>query len=120
MLSRQHEIRIKVSEEEFNIISQNADILDMNVASYIRQVAQNPKITIFDYASIRHHTQRIGEIVNTINQLIFTIELNNDYQPKEIEGIAEYIKEIWETENKLLREVRNQWEKAYKQGRSGK
>lgn len=119
-MARQHEIRVKVSEEEFNIISQNAGILDMKIASYIRAVAQNPKITIFDYAAIRHHTQRIGQIVNTINQLIFTIELNNDYQPKEIEGIAEYIEEIWETENKLLATVRGQWEKAFKNGRSGK
>jgi hypothetical protein len=45
--------------------------------------------------------------------------LNNDYLPKEIEGIAEYIKEVWESENKLLEEVRKQWIKAERQGRGG-
>ena len=37
--------------------------------------------------------------------------------PKEIEGIRDYVDEIWETERKLLRTVRKQWEKASKQGR---
>lgn len=117
-MSRQHEIRVRVTEEEYENIKLNADILDMPIATYIRMVAQNPKITIFDYSAIRAHTKQIGQVVNSINQLIFTIEVNNDYQPKEIWGIRDYVEEIWETENKLLRTVRNQWIKAYKKNRA--
>jgi hypothetical protein len=40
--------------------------------------------------------------------------LNNDYLPKEIDGIVDYIEKIWKTENELLKEVRKQWIKADK------
>lgn len=66
---------------------------------------------------IRAHTKQLGNIQRSINLLIYTIYLNNDYLPKEIEGILDYIKQIWKTENELLDEVRKQWKKAYKQGR---
>jgi hypothetical protein len=33
---------------------------------------------------------------------------------KEIEGIRDYVQEIMKTENKLLREVRKQWERSVK------
>jgi hypothetical protein len=62
----------------------------------------------------------LGQVVNSINRLIFTIDLRNDYLPKEIDGIENYIKQIWETENELLEEVRNQWIKANKRGRKCK
>lgn len=119
-MSRQHEIRIKVSKEEYDNISLNAEILGMQVAPYIRRVAQNPHITLFDYSAIRNHTRMLGQVVNSINRLIFTIDLRNDYLPKEIDGIVEYIEKIWETENALLDEVREQWIKANKRGRKCK
>jgi hypothetical protein len=117
-MGRQHEIRIKVSKAEYENIKLNADILDMPIATYIRQVAQNPNIIHFDYSAIERHTRQVGKIVNSINQLIFTIEMNNDFQPKEIDYIVECAEQIMKTERQLLRTVRKQWEKAMKQGRS--
>lgn len=111
-------LQVRVSKAEQEIIENNAKKLNMDVASYIRMVAQNPNIIQFDYSVIEEHTKQVGQVVNSINQLIFTIEVNNDYQPKEIWGIRDYIEEIWDTENKLLRTVRNQWIKAYKKNRA--
>ena len=105
-MRREHDIRVRVTEEEYENIKLSAEMVDMQVAPYIRKVAQNPTIVRFDYSAIRAHTKLLGNIQSSINMLIYTIHLNNDYLPKEIEGIAEYIKE-----------VRKQWEKAYKQGR---
>lgn len=107
-----------INETEDKNIKENAQKLNMQVAPYIRMVAQNPTIINFDYSVIEKHTKQIGQIVNSVNQLIFTIEMNNEYQPKEIDGIAEYIKDIWKTERQLLRTVRKQWEKTIKQNRS--
>ena len=105
-MRREHDIRVRVTEDEYENIKLSAE-----------KVAQNPTIVRFDYSAIRAHTKLLGNIQSSINMLIYTIHLNNDYLPKEIEGIAEYIKEVWETENKLLEEVRKQWRKAEKQGR---
>ena len=113
------EIRFTVTDDEHRIIKENAEMLGYRkITDYARKVAQNPTIINFNYSAIERHTQQVGKIVNSVNQLIFTIEVNNDYQPKEIEGIVEYIKEIWETERKLLREVRKQWEKAFNQNKA--
>ena len=118
-MRREHDIRVRVTEDEYENIKLSAEMVDMQVAPYIRKVAQNPTIVRFDYSAIRAHTKLLGNIQSSINMLIYTIHLNNDYLPKEIEGIAEYIKEVWETENKLLEEVRKQWIKAEKQNRGG-
>ena len=115
VMSRTHEIRVRVTEEEYKNIKLNADILDMPIASYIRRVAQNPTIINFNYSAIEKHTRQVGQVVNSINQLIFTIKINHDYLPKEIEGIRDYIEEIWETEKKLIRTVRKQWEQVVKE-----
>ena len=114
-MSRQHEIRIKVNDDELDNIRLNAEILGMQVTPYVRRVALNPHITLFDYSAIRNHTKQLSRIEQSINRLIFTIDLRNDYLPKEIDGIVDYIEKIWKTENELLREVRNQWIKANKQ-----
>lgn len=118
-MRREHDIRVRVTEDEYENIKLSAEMVDMQVAPYIRKVAQNPTIVRFDYSAIRAHTKLLGNIQSSINMLIYTIHLNNDYLPKEIEGIAECIKEVWETENKLLEEVRKQWRKAEKQNRGG-
>ena len=116
-MRREHDIRVRVTENEYDNIKLNADILGMQVAPYIRKVAQNPTIIKNNYEAIEEHTKQIGNIDKSINLLIYTIHLNNDYLPKEIEGILNYIKEVWETENELLETLRKQWINASKQGR---
>lgn len=116
-MSRQHEIRIKVTENEYRNIKANADLLKMPMAPYIRKVAQNPNIINFDYAAIREHTKQVGQVVNSVNRLIFTIEVNNDFQPKQIDAIRDYVQYILDTENKMLDTVRKQWEWTVKQHR---
>ena len=115
MRTRENLIQVRVTKAEREIIENNAKKLNMQIAPYIRMVAQNPNIINFDYSVIEEHTKQVGQVVNSVNQLIFTIEVNNDFQPKEIWGIRDYVEEIWDTENKLLRTVRRQWEKAYKE-----
>lgn len=111
-MSRTESKRLRLSDEEYAIIKANADGLGMKVAPYIRKVAQNPMIIKFNYSAIERHTKQIGKIVNSVNQLIFTIEVTNNYQPKEIDGIMDYVEQILETERELLREVRKQWERS--------
>lgn len=114
---REKLIHLRLSEKEEEIIKENAARLNMEVRPYIRMVAQNPTIIQNNYTAIQEHTRQIGRITNSINRLIYTIDLNNDYLPKEIDGIADYIEKIWETENELLAKVQNQWIKDFKHNR---
>lgn len=113
MRKREKIIQIRVTENEYLKISNNAKSLDMQVAPYIRQVSQTPVINQIDYKVVAAHTKEIAEIRNSINRLIFSIEASNNYLPREIESIVEMMEQIFETENKLLQTLRKQRKKIY-------
>ena len=112
---REEVIALRVTEAEREIIKSNAQRHNMKVAPYIRMVAQNPNIISYDYSAIEEHTKQIGQKVNSVNQLIFTIHINKNYLPKEIEYILASVKELCESEKELLKNVRKQWNKKRKQ-----
>jgi predicted hydrolase (HD superfamily) len=118
VMRRTESIRLRVSDAEYEIIKENARKHGKKVVPYIRDVAQNPTIINQEYSAVKEHTRLVKDRVKSVNQLIFTISVVGDYIPKEIEGIRDYVIEILETENKLLRTVRNQWIKAYKKNRA--
>jgi len=111
MARRTKEIRMMVSEEEYDRILKNAKELEMQVAPYIRAVAQSPTIVRYDYRVISEHTKAIGEIRTCINRLIFTIEATNNYSPKEINTIVDLMQEVFKSENHLLKQTRTAHEK---------
>lgn len=114
MRTRENLIQIRTTETEYKRISENAKKLNMKVAPYVRLVAQNPNVLVCDYDIIANHTKEIADVRATINQLIFTIEATNNYLPKDIETIVELITEIFKSENKLRRELRNDRINFYK------
>ena len=105
MDKREKTIRITVTNHEYELIQNYAGRLKMQVNPYVRRVALNPTIKVFDHRVVSDHTKVIGEIRNSINRLIFTIEATNNYLPREIETIVNYMNEIFETENKLLETI---------------
>lgn len=108
MSKREKEIRLKVTEEEYETIFHKANKLNMQVAPYIRMVAQQPTIIYHDYRIISSHTREIAEVRNAINRLVFTIDASNNYLPKDIESIVDMMNQILKSENELIRTVRRQ------------
>ena len=108
MARREKEIRIMVSNDEYALIQLRAKTLSMQVSPYIRRVAQSPTIINYNYAEISSHTKEIAEIRNSINRLIFTIEATNNYLPREIVTIVNLMQEIFQSENRLLRQTRRE------------
>ena len=118
-MSKRHKlIQIRVTEEEYANIERQARKLNMQVAPYLRLVGQNPTIVQFDYSIIANHTKEMGEVRDTINRLIFTIEATNHYLPKEIETIVALMNGLFESENKLLQTLREQRIREYEKGRA--
>lgn len=111
MRTRERLIHIRLTEEEHQRISEQAQKMDMPTAPYIRMVALNPNIIKLDYSAISEHTKEIAEIRNSINRLVFTIDAQNYYLPKEIETIVQLMNDIFQSENKLLETVCNLEEK---------
>ena len=113
MAKRTKEIRIMVSDEEYERILRNAKRAGMQSAPYIRVVAQSPTIVNYDYSVIGNHTKEIAEIRNCINRLIFTIEATNNYLPKDIHTIVSLMQEIFKSENRLLKQTQTAHEKLW-------
>ncbi len=112
-INRDKIINIRVSKGEEQLIKINAGYMGLPVSKYIRDVAICPNIVKYDHSAIeRHfrivaaHTKEIGEVRNSINNMIFTIEASNNYLPREIDYIVELMNRIFETENKLLETLR--------------
>ena len=106
MAAREHEIRIKLSNDEHEMIRRRAKEVQMQVAPYLRLVAKNPVIKPVDFSAVMAHTKALSEIRASINQLIFTIEATNNYLPREIESIVNMMNAVFRTENELLKTVR--------------
>ena len=111
-------IQINVTEEEYQQIAEAAKKAKMQVAPYLRMVGQNPTIIQYDYSIIEKHTKEIGAVRSDINRLIFTIHATNNYLPKDIKSIVEMINDIFESENKLLKTLREQRMQQYEQHRA--
>ena len=102
-----------VSNEEYEIIKQRAKEAGILVSPYIRKVAQNPNIIRFDFKVVADHTKELGEIRNSLNRLIITIDATNKYLPREIETIVNLMQEVFNTENELLKTIRNLHEELF-------
>ena len=110
MRTREGLIQIRVTAEEREIIAANAERYGMEIAPYGRMVMINPAVTIVerDYSIIAEHTKELAAIRDTINRLIFTIDATNNYLPKDIKTIVNLMNEVFQTENKLLKTIREQ------------
>lgn len=118
MAKREKLLHLRLFEEEYKKIEENAKKLNMQITPYLRLVGQNPNIVQFDYSIIANHTKEMGEVRDTINRLIFTIEATNNYLPKEIETIVALMNGLFESENKLLQTLREQRVREYEKGRT--
>ena len=118
MRKREREIRIRVTEEEYDIIATQANACDMQVAPYIRMVAQRPIVYKFNYAVIAEHTREVARIRTSINRLIFTIDASNNYLPRDIDSVVMHMNEIFKSENQLLATLRNERTRLYEANRA--
>ncbi len=117
MRTREKDVRVRLSEKEYNTILNNAKKLNMKIAPYIRMASLNPNIIKYNYEIIREHSKEIGKVRETINHLIFSIEASNNYLPEEIDEIVKLMNEIFKIENNLREELRKERIRQYNESR---
>lgn len=99
---RENEIRMRVSEEEYNLIKRNAAACDKTTVAYLRELGLNMCIVPMDLNIITEHTAVITSYRNAVNQLIFTIKKTGNYTPLDLEYILDKTRDILNSEKKLL------------------
>ena len=102
MSNKSIQLHIRLSEEEYQIIKQNATASEKTVSAYMREMSLNMCILSPDYSCISEHTKQLSAIKNAIIQLTFTIIKSGKYVPPDLEYIHNKIKEVCKTENDFL------------------
>lgn len=96
------QLKIRLSESDYNQIQKNAKAFDQTVSAYIRQCALNTCIVPIDLSIITEHTEKISAYQNAVNHLIYTIRKTGNYTPPDLEYIFERTRDILKIEKRLL------------------
>lgn len=104
--TRSERIRFRVSEEEYQTICQKASQENLSVAEYGRKVAMNPNIIQLDYSSISEHTKHLRAINNSLDRIIFTIDVQTNYHQKDIDAVVNLMQEAYRSEVELFQKMR--------------
>lgn len=99
---RDKEIKMRLSEEEYNQIVKNAKACDKTTVAYLRELGLNMCIVPMDLSIVTEHTSVITSYRNAINQLLFTIKKTGNYTPADLEYILEKTRDLLKAENKFL------------------
>ncbi len=100
--TKNKQIKLVVSEKEYEQIRNNAKVCDKTVSAYIREVALNMCIMQHDYSCVTEHTKAITSCKNAIVDLVFTIIKRGTYTPPDLEYIANKINEMLKSEKEFL------------------
>lgn len=111
MSDKSIQLHIRLSEEEYQIIKENAAASEKTISAYMRAMSLNMCIFKPDYSCVSEHTHQLSVIKNAIIQLTFTIIKSGKYVPPDLEYIYDKLAEIFKTEAKFLTE----YEKSNKQ-----
>ena len=70
-------IKIRVSADEMSAIKQRAEAANMNISSFIRNLALNGKIILYDTEYIYRFNQLMRSIGTNINQITTVVNSEN-------------------------------------------
>ena len=96
------DLHIRLSEEEYQIIKENAEAAEKTISAYVRNISCNMCILQSDYSCVEEHTHQLSVIKNAIIQLTFTIIKSGKYVPADLEYIHDKLKEVFKTEKEFL------------------
>ena len=106
MTKRNRIVHVRLSEEEYEKVAEQAKKCNMQLVPYIRSLAQNPTIVNVNCRAITAHTREIAEVRKAINRFAFTMQATNTYQPRYMASVINMLNAIFESENQLLKTMR--------------
>lgn len=127
---KERRLEIRLSEEDFDQIENNAKACGMTLSAYLRNVGCNMMVVQLDYTWVNNYMEEITTFQNVILQMVYTINKWGSYVPTELEFILEKTRTIlkyeiefaneyctWfkKIEEEARREVRSVAEKRVKQ-----
>lgn len=101
--NRTETIHFRVSKNEYEQAKNNAKEHGEMLSEYARRCIINPYSLSVNYDEIEEHTRKITAITQAVNLLIGTLVKSGHYYPNDIENLSALIKNISESETKLIK-----------------
>ena len=100
---RKKTIAIRVTEDEYALVKEKMNLLDMkNMSAYARKMLIDGMIIEVNNQSFDDVAKEINLIGRNINQVVKRINISKDAKTADIEELKGYQKKIWQ----LLRSIR--------------
>ena len=95
-MNRDNFIKIRVSEDEISAIKQRAEAANMSISSFLRDLALNGKIILYDTENIYRFNQLLRSIGTNINQIAMVVNSEKKVFKGDIDSLRREIEKISE------------------------
>ncbi len=93
-MNRDTSIKIRVTADEYSAIKQRAESADMNISKFIRTLALNGKIILYDTENIYRFNQLMRSIGTNINQIAMVANSEKSVFRNDIETIRKDVRKL--------------------------
>ncbi len=95
-MNRDNFIKIRVSADEMSAIKQRAEAANMSISSFLRNLALNGKIILYDTENIYRFNQHMRSIGTNINQIAMVVNSEKKAFKGDIDSLRREVKKISE------------------------
>lgn len=95
-MNRDNFIKIRVSADELSAIKHRAEAANMSISSFLRNLALNGKITLYDTENIYRFNQLMRSIGTNINQIAMVVNSEKKVFKGDIDSLRREIEKISE------------------------
>ena len=95
-MNRDNFIKIRVSVDEMSAIKQRAEAANMSISSFLRNLALNGKIILYDTENIYRFNQLMRSIGTNINQIAMVVNSEKKAFKGDIDSLRREVKKISE------------------------
>ena len=102
-MNRDNFIKIRVSAEEMSAIRLRAETANMSISSFLRELALNGKIILYDTENIYRFNQLMRAIGTNINQIAMVVNSNSAVYQSDVRELKKQFSELSEKLNEHLK-----------------
>ncbi len=92
MRKRNKEYHVRFSDEELEVVRRKANKMDLSVATYIRDMAIQGELKIYDMKELQHLIRAFNSIGTNLNQIATVANSTKSIYQKDIEDLQEQFK----------------------------
>lgn len=107
-MNRDNFIKIRVSANEMSAIKQRAEAANMSISSFLRNLALNGKIILYDTENIYRFNQLMRAIGTNINQIAMVVNSEKKVFKGDIDSLRREVEKISEEFHSYVSPLKSQ------------